>query len=68
MSERGKCRSCNADVLWVVTEKGARMPLNFEPEKRFVLDSGSDPMVARVRNTYVSHFSTCKQADRWRKT
>jgi hypothetical protein len=66
MAERGKCRSCSADVLWVVTENGTPMPLDFEPVRRFVIDSGVTPMRARQRNTYVSHFSTCPQADRWR--
>jgi hypothetical protein len=68
MSERGKCRSCNADVLWVETDGGWRMPLNAEPEKRFVLEAGQSPMKAKQRNTYVSHFATCPHAERWRKT
>jgi hypothetical protein len=67
MSERGKCKSCSADILWVTTESGKPMPLDFAPERRFVIDSGVTPMKARQRNTYVSHFSTCKHADRWRK-
>lgn len=65
--ERGTCRSCNAPVLWVETESGKRMPLDAEPERRFVLEAGTSPMRARLRNTYVSHFSTCPQAERWRK-
>jgi hypothetical protein len=68
VSERGQCKSCSAHVLWVVTESGARMPLDAEPERRFVVDSGTNPMRARVRNTYVSHFATCPNAERWRKT
>lgn len=67
MSERGNCRSCGATVLWVETESGKRMPLDAEPERRFVIEAATDPMKARLRNTYVSHFSTCPQAERWRQ-
>lgn len=66
--ERGSCRSCGATVLWVETESGKKMPLDAEPERRFVIEAGHDPMRARLRNTYVSHFSTCPQAERWRKS
>jgi hypothetical protein len=65
--ELGNCRSCNARVLWVETESGKKMPLDTEPERRFVVESGASPMKARLRNTYVSHFSTCKDAGKWRK-
>ena len=64
MGERGQCKSCNAHVLWVTTDSGKKMPLDFEPERRFVIDSAT--MVARQRNTYVSHFATCPHAGRWR--
>jgi hypothetical protein len=71
MSERGKCRSCNADVLWVESDGGWRLPLNAEPENRYVLEFGSGHTSieqARVRATYVSHVLTCPHAERWRKT
>ena len=29
--QRGTCRSCLAEVAWVVTSKGHRMPLDPEP-------------------------------------
>jgi hypothetical protein len=66
--ERGSCRSCGKPVLWVATANGKRMPLDAEPERRFVLEAGTAPMVARIRNTYASHFSTCRDADKWRGT
>ena len=31
MSDLSTCRSCDAPILWVVTEKGKRMPLDPEP-------------------------------------
>jgi hypothetical protein len=57
--ERGSCRDCNAPILWVETENGKRMPLDADPERRFVIDAGTSPMRARTRNTYVCHLATC---------
>lgn len=68
MSERGTCRSCGKSILWVATSTGKRMPLDADPERRFVIQAGTDPMVATVRNTYQSHFASCPQADKWRGT
>jgi hypothetical protein len=68
MSDRKSyCRSCGKPVLWVETENGRRMPLDYEPEQRFVLDAHTDPMTARMRRTYASHFSTCPNAAQHRK-
>ena len=66
MGERGSCRSCGASILWVETSTGKKMPLDFEPERRFVIEA-SGGMLATLRNTYVSHFATCKFADQHRK-
>jgi hypothetical protein len=41
------------------------MPLDFEPERRFVIEAGGG-MQARLRNTYVCHFATCPNADQHR--
>lgn len=61
------CRTCGKPIIWCATEAGKRMPLDAEPERRFVLDPGSDPMVGRMRNTYQSHFATCRDAAQHRK-
>ena len=66
MGERGSCRSCGAEILWVETQNGKRMPLDFTPERRFVIDP-SNGMLAKLRNTYVSHFATCPNADQHRR-
>ena len=29
---RGECRSCYSDVIWTITERGERMPVNIDPE------------------------------------
>lgn len=51
-TNRGECRSCGEPVIWCLTGKGKRMPVD-EPE-----DDG--------RPTF-SHFATCPQAEDWRK-
>lgn len=35
------------------------MPLDYEPERRYVIDAAT--MVAKQRNTYTCHFDTCKR-------
>jgi hypothetical protein len=60
MEEAGVCKHCHARLLWVSTQNGKRMPLDHEPERRFVLDSGASPMVGRLRNTYTCHLETCR--------
>jgi hypothetical protein len=63
------CRSCGADIIWVVSTNGKRMPLDALAQMRFVLSSAGDgtPPEAQLRETYVSHFSTCPNADKHRK-
>lgn len=31
MAEVSKCRSCKAAIIWAITEKGVRIPLDAEP-------------------------------------
>lgn len=51
------CRSCGADIVWISTPAGGRMPLS----------------VATIRKetdgtrTALSHFVDCKQAKAWSK-
>ena len=62
MSEAANCNDCGERILWVLTVNGKRMPLDYHPERRFVIDGAT--MVARDRNTYVCHFNTCKRRSR----
>ena len=66
-----KCRSCGADVLWVVTETGKKMPLDAKAITVFVPDPAQrrardGDLCAVSRKAYVSHFATCPDADEWR--
>lgn len=66
--DRAICSSakCNAQILWVYTRGGKRMPLDAEPTSRgWVVDSATG--VAKERNIYTAHFATCPDAERFRK-
>ena len=77
-----KCRSCGADIIWIITKTGRKMPCNAEPiffdladmkgegVKTFVKDDGT--IAIGIENPegqevgYISHFATCPEADKWR--
>ncbi len=60
MSETGTCKKCGKIVLWVETQNGKRMPLDKDPERRYVIDAAKNPIMAKQRNTFTCHFDTCK--------
>jgi len=65
-----KCKSCQAEIVWGVTDTGKRVPLD-PSEKRFVRIYGHVPdgeLHVRMKDTHLSHFATCPQADQHRKT
>lgn len=78
-----RCRSCQAPILWALTEKGRRMPLDQEPYTGpepaglFVLRAGvgaGPPKAIAVtpdafpgEPVYRSHFSTCPNAKEHRR-
>lgn len=77
-----RCRSCGADILWVVNEaSGRRMPLDAHPvetgqfAKSHVSQSGDkvvrhvpEPLRANYPGKlYETHFATCPNADSHRR-
>lgn len=64
-SQNGTCRSCGAAIVWATSTNGRPTPLDAKTERRIVI--GSDD-VARVVDTYVSHFTTCPNAAQHRKS
>lgn len=74
------CRSCGASVVWVETEHQKAMPIDAEPSPKgnLVLEpvDASKPSLRTVHvqrgsdaagPRYLSHFSTCPQARKWRR-
>lgn len=81
MKPNSRCRSCGAPVRWVITEaNGKQMPLDPEgvPDGNVWVDHWKagmpvvkmammgDAVPANVLTRYVSHFTTCPNADAWR--
>jgi hypothetical protein len=71
----GRCRSCNAEIIWCRTAKGKAMPLDAKPTYEhapglFGLDMIG--MLAQARAPregeprYRSHFATCEFASQHR--
>lgn len=61
------CKSCGAEIIWTVTDKGKRMPVDAAPEHRFTLVRQGADMRAVYVPVYTSHFATCPHADEHRK-
>lgn len=70
------CKSCGADIVWAVTRKGRRIPLDPEPVQggnvRIEARPGRTMALAVVVNatetgTHRSHFASCPNAARHRK-
>ena len=61
-----ECRSCHAEVFWIVTKSGKRMPIDCsvvggrEPWKGVPGDGELD-------GRGISHFAACPQANSWRQ-
>ena len=69
MSE-ARCSGCGRVIMWTVTEKGKRSPVDPTPEKRVVIKPNPDDVttpLSRVVSTFVSHWATCPEAERFRK-
>ena len=79
MDYQTECRSCQAAIRWVKTQKNKRMPLDPEPTKDgcWVIEGDAElnpPLAIRLDNDaaarytdekYTSHFETCPDAKRW---
>jgi len=63
--EAKPCSSCGALIIWAMTPKGKRMPLDARPEKRVVL--GAKTGLAHVLDAYTPHWATCPSAAKHRK-
>lgn len=58
-TREAECRSCSAEVYWIVTKNDRRMPVDCS------VPGGWAP-TDKEGGHGVSHFSTCPDRDRWR--
>ena len=57
-----ECRSCNAAIVWLTTKQGNSMPVDAT-----TFNQGDD-RVFDVKKGHISHFATCPNADKHRKS
>jgi hypothetical protein len=70
-----RCRSCGAPILWALTDRGKRIPLDelplaAIPPGSFVVSGTGDELRASTVAPvplYRSHFATCPNADEHRR-
>ena len=68
MSEQTKCKSCDADIIWIKTKKGKFHPVDAKPKKLWVQDQYSVEFNGMMLvDCYESHFATCPNADKHRR-
>lgn len=65
MAKPVKCKSCGADIQWVLMESQKPMPVDL-PLKRMVVVNG-DRTKGAVRWVTSSHFETCPDAKQHRR-
>lgn len=75
-----KCKSCGAEIKWILTQSGKKMPVDAKPVPYRADPGGSLSLVTMTgrvergvldldsdRQGYVSHFATCPAADSFRR-
>lgn len=55
-----ECRSCGEEIVFLKTSSGKSIPVNVDTVTEG--DTQFEP-----RAGHISHFATCKDADKWRK-
>lgn len=62
------CEGCGAEIMWAITSNGKKIPLDPDPEERFVVarQKNTGPQVA-LKKTYQTHFASCPDAEEFRR-
>jgi hypothetical protein len=72
-SQRSRCSSCGAPIIWVRTPAGRPTPVNADSGVELQRDGKVHVVATRTGyhavkvTAYTSHFATCPQAARWRQ-
>jgi hypothetical protein len=71
-----RCRSCQAHIIWAVTDTGRRMPVDPDPDPQgnlTVWATGEGWRVSVItedwpesRPRFRPHFATCPDSESWR--
>lgn len=75
-----KCRSCGAEIIFIISTKGKRIPCDAKPVKFDYALGAKDKVVTRngevlpalisdqgAETGYISHFATCPNANNHRR-
>jgi hypothetical protein len=76
--DKGKCRSCKADIVWAVTLTGKKSPFVPDPDGIYIIENGEARHVGAPPKQlelgapapaprFTSHFADCPQQSDWRK-
>ncbi len=57
-----ECKSCGAIIVWLRTKQGHNMPVDYH-----TFNTG-DPGIFDLKRGHISHFATCPNASRHRKS
>lgn len=61
-----KCKGCGKEILWGETVEGKKIPLDMKPPVYGIIRRSQDTVEAyRAQDCFVSHFTTCPQANRF---
>jgi hypothetical protein len=75
VADGSTCRSCKALVLWCITDKGKRQPVDAKPTEagNLLIERRGTVLYARLAGLFdppgerfMPHHATCPQADEWR--
>ena len=66
-TDLSKCKSCGADIVWMVTTKGKNMPVNYSEKVRVFLEFTKPRPLTFNHQTMISHFATCPNSAAHRK-
>lgn len=62
------CSSCKAEIVWLVTLKGSKMPVDVDSlglDEEEIRELSSDTIFERA--VHVSHFDSCPHANQHRR-
>lgn len=65
MADKGTCRSCGAEILWIETPKGKATPVDAAHKMVWCLDAETETWM--LKRGHESHFATCPNAAEHRK-
>ncbi len=70
MAKISKCRGCQAEIIWIETKSGRKMPLDAKAKTVFIKKwSMMDGVYYWAADLgHESHFATCPQADQFRRS